>query len=220
MAKDNKTPNGFHIHSGKDENGVPYSGIYGKDTITPIGRLAFVHLATPQGQGARAAYSVNLLVDKKNEQYIKELKEIQQMCKLMAMDFWGARAEDMLKKIKRPFFINGDEPSSTGKVYDGYPGHWIIQARNKEPKGVTKGFKVLGSKMAEELEAGMFARLGVTPYLNADGYSYKLRAVRFEGDDGVRFGGAPDPALLFDHLEEAVAAVANDASGVNLDGLL
>ncbi len=131
------------------------------------------------------------------------------MCKLMAQDLWGANAEENLKKIKRGYFGDGDSPSTTGKVYDGYAGTRVINARNGKPRGHNQGWRILNEGMEpEQFEAGMICRLTLQPFLNSDGYSYSLRAIKFIKDDGVRFGGAPDPASVMDHLDNAVAAVS------------
>lgn len=212
-----KTANGFVIHKGVDENGVPYSGIFGKDIPTPVGRIAFVNLAQPAGAGNKAKYGLALLVSKTDEKQKPELRAIQEMAKLLALDFWGDKAADMSKRITRPIFGNGDEPSSTGKVYEGYPGHWVINAKNKKGAEHAQGFKVLGNMLVDQFQAGMLCRLVVSPYLNKDGFSYTLRAIKLVSDDGVRFGGAPDPSSLLDNLDDAVAAVN---SSVNLEGVI
>ncbi len=218
MSKNDKTPNGFSINKGTDLSGVPFSGIFGTDTVTPVGRIAFVDLVTPKGQ--RPKYGLALLVSKTDEKAKPELKALQEKCKLMAIDFWGDKAGDMLKKAKRPFLGNGDEPSSTGKIYEGYAGNWVINARNKNSSDHAQGFKVLGNMLPDQFQSGMLCRLVVAPYLNADGYSYTLRAIKLVNDDGVRFGGAPDPTGLLDNLDDAVSAVNSNIGSVDLAGLI
>lgn len=202
---DKTTANGFYISKGDN-----YIGIFGKDCVTPVGRIAFVDtLVTPQGTPT-PKFGVTLLASKTDEKAKPELKAIQEMARLMALDLWGDRAQEMLKKIKRPFLNDGDEPSSTGKVYEGFPGNWVINARNKFNHEHTKGFKILNNMLPEQFQAGMLCRLVVSPYLNSDGFSYSLRAIKFVSDDGVRFGGAPDPSSLLENLDDAVAAVQSN----------
>ncbi len=210
---DKTTANGFYIHKGEG-----FSGIFGKDIPSPVGRIAFVNLVTPTGKPT-PKYGLALLVDKTDEKAKADLKAIQEMDKLMALDFWGEKAGDMLKKVKRTFFGNGDEPSSTGKIYEGYEGMWVINARNANSHENARGFKILGNMLPDQFQSGMLCRLVICPYLNPDGYSYTLRAIKLVKDDGVRFGGAPDPTSLIDNLDEAVAAV-NAGSGIDLGGMI
>jgi len=210
---DKKTANGFFINKGEG-----FIGIFGKDCVTPVGRIAFVNLETPTGKPT-PKYGLSLLVDKKDEASKAELKAIQEMGKLMLVDLWGDKAADMAKKIKRPVFGDGDEPSNTGKVYEGYPGNWVISARNQYSHEHARGFKILNNMLPGQFQSGMLCRLVVCPYLNADGFSYSLRAIKLVKDDGVRFGGAPDPSSLLANLDDAVAAVST-GKDINLDGLL
>jgi len=209
-----KTPNGFSINKGDN-----YIGIFGKDIPSPLGRIAFVDTLTKAAGTPTPKFGVALLIDKNDEAQKPELKAIQEMAKLMAIDLWGEQAANMLKKIKRNVFSNGDEPSSTGKIYEGYPGNWVINARNAYPAGHAKGFKVYGNFEVEQFQSGMICRLVISPYLNSDGFSYTLRAIKMVKDDGVRFGGAPDPTNLLDNLDQAVAAVTTN-SEINLEGLI
>lgn len=214
MAEKNKTPNGFSLNIGDG-----YSGIFGKDILTPVGRIAFVNLVTPTGKPT-PKYGLSLLVDKKDETAKSELKAIQEMCKLMVVDFWGDRAGEMIKKIKRPIFGDGDSPSSTGKMYEGYAGNFVLNARNQHPPEHPRGFKIAGNNiMREQFQSGMLCRLNVSPYLNADGFSYTLRAIKLIKDDGVRFGGAPDPTGLLDAVDDAAGAV-NSTDNIDLNAIL
>lgn len=206
-----KTKNGFTLNA-------KWGGIFGMDIASPLGRIAFVSLDKPTGQnGQTPKYGLALLVSKTDEAQKAHLKAIQEMCKLMVNDLWGDRAEEMVKKIKRGFFSNGDTPSSTGLVYEGYAGNWVINARNANPNGHSRGFKILNPGMApESFESGMICRLTIQPYLNADGFSYSLRAIKLVKDDGVRYGGAPDPTGVIDHLDEAVAAASADMGSMSV----
>lgn len=210
-----KSPNGFTVQVWTKDR--PYSGIYGTDIASPLGRIAFVSLATAVGApGQKPKFGLSLLVPKKEglgDKSFENQKEflvgIQKQCLLMAQDLWGDKAQDNLKLIKRQFLRNGDDESSNGKTYEGYPGNYVIIARNAMPLGHNRGWKILNpDKTVDSFESGMICRLTIQPYLNADGFSYALRAIKLIKDDGVRFGGAPDPSSTIDHLDEAVAAVS------------
>jgi hypothetical protein len=209
---DKTTKNGFFISKGEG-----YVGIHGKDILTPPGRIAFVNLVTPTGSPT-PKYGLSLLVDKNDQQAQKQLAEIKTMGKLMAVDLWGENAGTMIKKIKRPIFGDGDEPSSTGKTYEGYPGNLIINARNKNNHESARGFKIHGNMLPDQFQSGMICWLIVQPYLNADGFSYTLRGVKLKEDDGKRFGGAPDPSGLFDALGEAESAVKDNSFDMGILG--
>lgn len=212
---ENKTPNGFNIVKGDN-----FICIFGKDAVTPVGRIAFVDTLVKASGKPTPKYGVAFLASKTDEKAKPELKAIQEMGKLMAVDLWGDKAGDMLKRIKRPLFGNGDEPSSTGKIYEGYAGNWVINARNAHNHEHAKGFKILGNMLPEQFESGMLCRLVVVPCLSSDGFSYGLRAIKFVNDDGVRFGGAPDPTGLLSNLDEAVSAVNSNIGSVDLAGLI
>jgi len=213
----NKTANGFTLNP-------KWGGIFGVDIATPLGRLAFVNLDKPTGQnGQTPKYGVAFLMPKGEglhtksyEEQKKHLVAMQEQAKLMIQDLWGARAAEMVKKMKRGIFVDGDVASSTGKVYEGYPGNWVINPRNAEPNGHSRGWKILNDGMSPEMfESGMICRLTVQPYLGVDGFSYSLRAIKLVHDDGVKFGGAPDPSGVIDNLDEAIQAV--NAAGSDTD---
>ena len=86
------------------------------------------------------------------------------------------------------------------------------------PAGHYQGFKVIG-KEVEEFQSVKLSIGVVQPYLNEDGFAWILRTVKFLENDGVSFGGAPDPSGLLDGLNEAVQAVQNNESGLDLSGL-
>lgn len=206
MAAD-KSKNGFTFNR-------QWGGIYGTDLASPLGRIAFVSLDKPTGlNGQTPKYGLSLLVPKDDADQKPFLVGIQTQCKLMISDLWGDKADEMLKKTKRPFLRSGDEPSSTGKVYEGYAGTWVIVARNGKPMGHNQGWRILNpDKTPDSFEGGMICRLTIQPYLGPDGFSYTLRAIKLVKDDGVRFGGAPDPTGVIDHLDEAVAAVSTNVA--------
>lgn len=214
---DKTTANGFYINRGDN-----YIGIYGKDLPSPLGMIAFANnLKTPSGKPT-PKYGVALLVDKNDAEQKPQIDAIKNMAKLMAMDLWGDKAGEMLKKIKYPLLKDGNEPSTTtGKVYDGYPGNWVINAKNVHNHTHSQGFKIIGGMEPEQFESGMVCRLTICPYLNSDGFSFKLRAIKYVAakDKGVRFGGAPDPTGVIDSLDDAVSAAASNAS-VDLTGLI
>lgn len=214
---DKTTANGFYINRGDN-----YIGIYGKDIATPLGMIAFANgLATASGK-PKPKFAIALLFGKTDESVLPEVTAIKNMAKLMAVDLWGDKAGDMLKRIQYPLFGDGDQPSkTTGKVYEGYEGNFVINAKNEFGAGHAKGFKILGGMEAEQFESGMVCRLTVCPYLNSDGFSYKLRAIKYvaDKDKGIRFGGAPDPTGVIDNLDQAVAAVSSNAT-INLNGLI
>lgn len=219
MSKNQITPNGFSIIVPSKEK--PYTGIFGKPVAAPLARAAFVNLGTPVGApGQKPKYGLALLTPKNEglhnktlDQQKVHLKAIQDMCKLMAADFWGDKAGEMAAKIKRGIFGDGDR-SSTGKVYEGYPGCHVINARNAYPNGHAQGWKLLNKGwVPEQIEGGMIVRCVVQPFLNNDGFSYSLRDLMVVHDDGVRFGGAPDSSHLIEELEGAAAAADANISG-------
>jgi hypothetical protein len=176
--------------------------VYGKDIFTPVGRASFVYLAEPQAPfqaGQDPKYSISLLIPKDDETAKAQLREIQTMCQKLAAQKFGSK----IPPFAQPIFRDGDD-----KEYQGYPGNWVIVARNKNKSGHSQGFKILGDVLPESIEAGMLVRLQVQPMVGQNGFSYKLRGIKLVKDDGVRFSAAPDGASLLEGLDDAVAAVS------------
>lgn len=201
MSED-KTKNGFTLNK-------KWGGIFGKDIASPLGRLAFVSLDKPTGMaGTTPKFGFTLLVDKTDKKELEFLKAIQEMYKLMCADLWGAKAPEMVAKFKYPVFRDGDEPSTAGKVYEGFEGKWVLVCKNPRGPGQVNGITIKpDATPIEKFEAGVIVRATIQPYVGPDGVSYQARAVKLVNDDGVRFGGAPDPTGVIDHLDDAVAAV-------------
>lgn len=191
-----------------------FGGIHGVDVASPLGRAAFLFLAKKNTKFKPEKYGLALLIDKTDKEQIAQLKVIQAQCKELVTALWGDKAEENLKKIKYPMFVNGDEKSNL----QGYAGHWVINAKNEFGPGHAQGFKILNKDMEpDSFEAGMIIRCTLQPGVGPDGFFYKLRAIKKVKDDGVRFAGGPDAASVIDHLDEAVQAVnAGDASSVNV----
>lgn len=212
-----KTKNGFNLAADK-------TAIWGPDLVSPECRIAFAdNLVTAKSskEGAKPKFGCTLLASKSDEAVKADLKKIQATCALMLQDLFGDKAADAMKTFKanRMYFRDGDTPSATGKIYTGYEGMWAIVAKNEFGAGHSRGFKVIG-KLPEQFESGMIVRASIQPYLNQDGFSWGLRAIKFIKDDGTRFGGAPDASGLLDEFDSAVDAAANsNNSGLNV-GLL
>jgi len=208
-----------------------FGGLHGSDTLTPVGRIAFVNLAKPNVKFDPPKYGATLLFDKKDETVLKTLKSIQALCNDMAEEFckilFAREKPKMLyPKFKeaiiagfaaQPIFRDGDM-----KEYDGFAGNWYIVAKNDKRPGMSGGIKILDDKMPEEFESGMLVRAQIQPYLDKKGFSYKMRGIRMLADDGIRFSVAPDGASLLAAMDDAVDAVritAEDVETVEASGL-
>ncbi len=201
-----------------------FGGLHGKDTYTPIGRIAFVYLVNPntyQGDGkANSTYSVSILISKEKdaqtdavvEKIKKELKPLQDAWvlkehkKTPKVPFDKFREAKLVGMAARPWIKDGDM-----KTYEGFAGHNYIQANNKVRDG-KGGILFLDGRAPEEFEGGMICRLQLTPRVDSNGFSWKLKAIRLIQDDGFRFNIASGPPDLLSGLDDAVAAATASLS--------
>lgn len=205
-------------------------GLHGNDTYTPIGRIAFVNLVSPQiykpDPTSAPRYGVTLLIpkdmDKQSLEIIetrikKEIGDIREAwLKKEFAKLSGKVKYEAFKTAKvaamegRPFLRDGDM-----QKYEGFADHYYIRANNPNREG-TGGFLILDGRTPEEFEAGMLCRLQVSPMVDANGVSYKLKAIRLIKDDGVRFksgAGAPDLLTnLDDHVADAKVSADENGS--------
>lgn len=200
-----------------------FGGVHGNDTITPVGRAAFVYLSKPNTKFDPPKYGLTILFDKKDAKAIEQLKSIQAMCAEMCDQylktayakektkpaFDAYRKKYLENTAEQPIFRDGDKVN-----YQGFAGHWYIVAKNDK----RTGFVLLDEVLPESIEPGMLVRAQVQPYCDKQGFSYKLRGLKFVKDDGVRFAMGPDGASMLRGLDDAAAAVqANESLGSAFD---
>lgn len=179
-----------------------YNGIHGSMIATPWARAAFVGLVTPNNKFDPPKYGLSLLCPKEDKDYPvqskdkkAQLKEIQSMCQEMSKQLFGAKPP----KSEYPFLRDGDT-----QKYDGYPGNWVIVAKNTEQPEMAAGQTV------EVVKAGLWVRAVVIPYLDKRGFSYKLVKLNVLHDDGVRYAAAPKADGILEALDEATDFVAEE----------
>lgn len=188
-----------------------HGGVHGDDAVTPIGRASFVYLTKPNTKFDPPKYSLSLLFKKDDAQAVEQLRKIQAMCKEMAIQLWEGE-KNIPAQLPQPIFRDGDK-----EKYEGYKGHWYIVCKNE----ARNGFVIMDDVLPESIEAGMLVRCTVQPYVDKkNGFAYKLRALRFIKDDGVRFKVAPDGTVLLAALNDAVEAVNAPKAGAQAGGSL
>lgn len=185
-----------------------FGGIHGDDVYTPIARAAFVYLDAPNTKFVPAKYGLTLLIDKKDTTAVAQLKVIQTMCKAMALQYWKTEAK-IPKDLDQPIFRDGD--SEAYSKYEGFAGHWVMVAKNAK----RNDFIILDGVDAAAIEPGHLVRAQVQPYCDKDGFSYKLRGLKFIRDDGVRWSVAPAGDSLLKNLDDAVSAASANATSVS-----
>lgn len=184
-----------------------YGHVYGDSTPTPVGRICWPYLIKPkdapppqegQPQGA-PRYEATLLLEKDNPAVMAFVEGIKTMTDVMLVDFNHKRAAALGTCLL--FGKSGDGDEADLEKYPFYKGCHVLVARNVKPiKVVDKNRKVIEPAI---IMGGIKGRFVINPIITAHGISYKLEAVQFWQDDGVRFGGsARDAVELFDACEE------------------
>lgn len=181
-----------------------YGGLHGEPALTPEGRASFVNIVEPNTEFDPPKYGLTMLFKKDDAEAVRQLKVIQEICREMAEQMYG---DDIPDFSAQPIFRDGDKAK-----YDGYAGHWYIVAKNANKKFGKQPFRIIGDTPEEMFEAGVIVRGQVIPYLDKQGFSYKLTGLLFIKDDGVRFGGnGPSGTSLLEELAGATEAVKTNA---------
>lgn len=168
--------------------------VYGEGIRTPVGRLSFPYLTKMKdppppkdGQPQQGApkYEVSLLLDKKDQSVKEFVKELEGYADEM-LPLFNERAQNEIARVKR---ILRDGDLSDHEKYPNEKGMWILSARAKELPELYDSD--LNPNSAEFFKGGMHVRLVVEPSLSSGGLGFGLKIVKFEKDDGTRFGGTP-----------------------------
>lgn len=167
-----------------------FKHVYGEELNTPAGRIAFVHLVTPQdppppepGQApGQPRFEATLVLDK-NSQYVGPfLEEIATMAGEM-LDCYneGNPAKLSIESVVK------DGDSYDMEKYPYYKNSWILVARNvKQPESLDSQAENIAHS---SFIGGQQCRFRVQPLITSKGLSYKLKVVQLLRDDGTRFAG-------------------------------
>ena len=178
-----------------------YGHVYGESLPTPLGRFCWVYLTKPKDappplegqQQGPPRYEITVLLDKgSSADFITSLKAMTD--EMLALFNKGRSAN--LGECKL-FGKNGDGDEADLEKYPYYKNCWVLTGRNaKAPKVVGPDRKPIDPK---EVIGGHLGKVVITPLITAHGISYKLEAVQFVKDDGVRIGGSVrDTVELFE----------------------
>lgn len=199
-------------------------GIHGNVLPTGKGRISFVYLAEPNPKYAPPKYSFTLAFNAEDDEAnALQLNAIKTMCSEMAQQYAVenlAKYKKALKndkltdkellKIKvdhwnanRPVFRDGDST----EVAEFKNCRLIVVKRKAEE---IKDVMFLGLER-QEFKAGMLCRAVVSPYLDKDGFSYKLHTLKLIRDDGTRYSAAPTGASLLQGLDDAAEQASSYA---------
>jgi hypothetical protein len=181
-----------------------HGGIHGESIALPrTGRISFPCLVNPGKVYNK--YQVAFLYQKNDAVALPQLKNIQHMCLAMMTAKFGAKAAEAQKLFKRSIFRDGDSSigmSKDGRIYDGYAGAYVINAAVAPTKEGTNpiDFKKVDKtpEAPSAFKGGMICDGVVQPFLNADGFSYKLKSIRLIKDDGTRWNSFDSGSLLED----------------------
>ena len=176
-----------------------YGMVYGEVIRGPLCRLAWASLATPKenkqkgddGQPQAPKYEATFVFSKDGTEGYDEFAEgLGAMVGEMLPVFNEGRSA---KFSDVEYFQDGD--GQDHEKYPFYANSWFIQARNKDkPATYSNELNEEGSewlpKEAEELKGGNLVIPYLQPFLHDKGLKYKLVAVRFVQDDGVKFASS------------------------------
>lgn len=205
-------PSMIHPQSGKPYKFYvnPHGGMHGQEISIPKGRAGFVTLVKPSKKFNK--FQLSFLYRKDDKETLAKIKGgLQHMCLAMMKEHFGAKTVEKSKLFKRNVILDGDSEigiSKDGKPHDGYPGCFVINTAH--PAESNSGIRYVNCN-ASDIKGGMIIDGVVVPYLNDDGFSYKLTVVRFVKDDGVRYGYLGGESLL-DQVELEVGDADDQAS--------
>lgn len=94
--------------------------------VTPLFRVAFPNVFKPNAmKGGTPKYSVVMLFPKDSD--LTPLKSAMREAKVQAFGPNKAEWPEMDSPVR-----DGNKPSRTGVIYEGFPGHWAIRASSNE----------------------------------------------------------------------------------------
>jgi hypothetical protein len=196
-----------------------YGMVYGEIIRGPLCRLAWAALAIPKantqkgddGKPQEPKYEATFIFSKDGTEGYDEFAEgLGAMVGEMLPVFNEGRSA---KFSDVEYFQDGD--GQDPEKYPFYVNSWFIQARNKDkPATYSNELNEEGSewlpKEADELKGGNLVIPYLQPFLHDKGLKYKLIAVRFVQDDGVKFassgGGSRNIGKLLMALDSDVVA--------------
>lgn len=168
--------------------------------VTPLFRAAFVNLFKPtqvQGKGD-AKYSIVMLFPKDSDMH--PIKKAIRAAKIQA---FGTN-KDKWPEIASPV-RDGDEPSKTGQVYEGFAGHWAVRAtsnENSKPGVFDEDVQPITevSQFYPGCYAVAYCFAYVWEYNGEHGVSFILDHVQKQRD-GKPFGGKKPGQTVFKKVE-------------------
>jgi hypothetical protein len=141
---------------------------YGEAVMTPEFRAAFANVFEPKEFNGKKKYTITMLFPKGTD-----LSELKREAEKVALAYFKGK---LPANFKNPF-KNGDLPNSQGNVFDGFPGHTVVNAWTGEdspPKIVDQNVKKIIDRA--EFKSGDYAHAKVTPF-----------AYNTQGNTGVSF---------------------------------
>lgn len=162
----------------------PKNKVGEKKVITPMFRVSFPHVFSPQKpmqDGAEAKYSITMLFDKSTD-----LKALKKAADIAGIEKWGADKSKWPKGIKTPFKDGDDKEDLMG-----YAGTTYVTARSKSMPGLINASK---EDIIDESEfyAGCYARASMIAFAYETkvnkGISFALLNIQ-KLKDGEKFSG-------------------------------
>lgn len=134
----------------------------GTKVITDVVRLSFVHLFEPYAAeaGQEPKYSVTVLIDKQDKEMYKAMQRAINEAKELGKSKWKGRIPNDLDVSLR----DGDEKlDDDGNPFDGFAGHWYVNAKCKNKPGIIDAFKQEITD-STKVYSGCYARVSVNFY--------------------------------------------------------
>jgi hypothetical protein len=174
-----------------------FGNVFGNSMLTPIGRADWVYLDKPNSHFKPEKYSLTILFDKKEKGVKDDLNKMISACAELVEQAYG----DKKTGFKYGPIRNGDEEGEKGKA--PHPGYYYIKANNamKPTVKATKGGRNVDIDPAV-VTAGVQVIAEVQPMLFDDGFAWRLNAVQFVKNDGIKFSHGPSAGDMFAVLSE------------------
>ena len=176
-----------------------FGNCYGPQVVTPLGRIMYPQLATPN---QFKKYTANLLIEKTEKNKVDVEKDLLELANACLVEMYGSEANipDSLPSMP---VVDGDEADEEGKLNETTKGYWILRLSSKQ--ALTSATCVDANTQPYDpanLVGGMWVRAVVNPmafkYSSVSfGVVWQLAQLQFVKDDGVRLrGSVPQGTLL------------------------
>ena len=166
------------------------------EAITPVGKLNFVYIETPEeDENGKKWYKVTIAW-KKNR--VEELKDLRRKAMLAAERKWGKGSVPKLQ----PFLRDGDNPDHNSSDIEDLHGCYYFTAKSKDKPGIVNrmGNDIDSLEVYSGCEARVSIIMGAYDNKGKKGVWIRMQNIQ-KAKDGERIGGKPKASKQFGKLD-------------------